>query len=150
MNPLPQESHYKIFDVCLSSELVLPGLSACDGESVDWTITCPQHSLDDSAYQWFHSWKSEDGNELMKSARLEGDYLLRIFDLAVFRIFFGERRIEAYALAECPPSTMAHLLMDQVLPRVICHQGRAVIHASAVQLPDGRAVAFTGPSGRGK
>jgi len=150
LNSHPQKTRYRIFDVCIDSELPLPGLSSCDGVSPDWTIICPQGTLDDSGYQWFHSWKSDDGQELMSTARLGDDYLLRIFDLAVFRILFAEHRIEVYALEECPPSTMAHLLLDQVLPRAICHEGRPVIHASAVQLDDGRVIAFTGPSGRGK
>jgi hypothetical protein len=46
--------------------------------------------------------------------------------------------------------SIAHLLMDQVIPRYLCHQGRVVMHASSVLLPGGQGVAFFGDSGRGK
>ena len=86
----------------------------------------------------------------MACARKGEDYLLTFPGLAGFRILFEQRRIEAFAGPGCPDATLAHLLLDQVVPRALCHQGRMVIHASAVQMADGRAVAFTGPSGRGK
>jgi hypothetical protein len=44
---------------------------------------------------------------------------------------------------------MRHLLLDQVLPRVLAHMGRLVVHASAVRLGS-RCVAFLGESGAGK
>ena len=65
-------------------------------------------------------------------------------------IEFDSRRILVYPLESCPQSTLVHLLLDQVIPRAVCHQGRFVIHASAVELSNGLAVAFTGPSGQGK
>lgn len=140
----------RVFDACIASDLPLPGPGSCDGESADWTITCPTGALDESAYPWFHSWKSDDGQVLMQSGRRGGDYLLRVFDRVSFLIRFGERRIEAYAPEGYPQNTIAHLLLDQVIPRVLCHQGRSVLHASSVLLRDGRAIAFSGPSGRGK
>ena len=45
--------------------------------------------------------------------------------------------------------TVAHLLIDQVLPLALGHRGRLVIHGSGVML-EGRAVAFVGPGGAGK
>ena len=141
---------YRIFDISLTSEIQLPGLSHCYSDTPDWVVTTPSEPLDDSAFQWIHSWKSEDGRELMKTARRGEEYLLNVFDMAVFHIQFSKRQIDAYALQECPSNSMAHLLLDQVLPRVLCHQGQPVIHASSVLLNDGSAIAFSGPSGRGK
>jgi hypothetical protein len=48
-----------------------------------------------------------------------------------------------------PEATRAHLLRNQVLPLLTSHAGRHVVHASAVELGAG-ALAFLGPSGRGK
>jgi hypothetical protein len=42
------------------------------------------------------------------------------------------------------------MLLDQVIPRMLFHGGRTVLHASAVVLPDGTAAAFVGATGRGK
>ena len=48
-----------------------------------------------------------------------------------------------------PPGTLEHLLIDQVLPRVLTHRGYLVIHAGCVATPHG-AIAFVGGSGSGK
>jgi hypothetical protein len=52
-------------------------------------------------------------------------------------------------MAGVPEETLRHLLLDQVLPRVLSHRGQPVLHASAVFLNNG-VIAFTGPSGAGK
>ena len=160
---------YRIFDISIASELALPGLAGCADEIPDWTIALPQgnnwgqskNSLNsksfysdpnysDPNYSWFHTWKAVDGQEIMSCARKGENYLLDILGLAKFLILFDEHRIEAFPQAACTENTLAHLLQDQVIPRVVCHGGRLVMHASAVELTDGRTVAFTGPSGRGK
>ena len=46
-------------------------------------------------------------------------------------------------------STLEHLLVDQVLPRVLAQQGELMVHASALSI-DGRHALFLGPSGWGK
>jgi hypothetical protein len=53
-------------------------------------------------------------------------------------------------VAGTAPATLRHLLIDQVLPRVLFLRGALVLHASALRAPDGRAVAFLGASGSGK
>jgi hypothetical protein len=53
-------------------------------------------------------------------------------------------------VAGTAPATLRHLLIDQVLPRVLFLRGAVVLHASALRAPDGRAVAFLGASGSGK
>lgn len=151
MNPLPQTSTLlRFFDFCVSSEIPLPGLPECEGEPPAWHIDTPCDDLDEEGFEWFHSWTSPDGQELMKSARKGSDYLLECLGLARFRIDFTAQRITPQALAGCEENSLVHLLMDQVLPRAACHQGRLVMHASAVRLKDGRIIAFSGPSGRGK
>jgi len=50
---------------------------------------------------------------------------------------------------DTPPDSVEHLLLDQVLPFLIARRGHTVIHGSAVALR-GLALAFCGPSGRGK
>jgi len=148
MNSHPQV--YRIFDVCVSSELPLPGLAVCADGRPEWRVTLVRGKPDEAGYQRFHSWDAPDGQQLMASARKGEDYLLQIGGLGWFRIAFDQRRIEVYRGQGCADSTLAHLLLDQVIPRTLCHQGRMVMHASAVVLKNGTAVAFTAPSGRGK
>jgi hypothetical protein len=45
--------------------------------------------------------------------------------------------------------TLEHLLLDQVLPRVLAHRGALVLHAGAVQVGTD-TIAFIGETGRGK
>jgi hypothetical protein len=45
---------------------------------------------------------------------------------------------------------LAHMVLDHVLPRWLALEGRLVLHAGAVQRPDGEAVVFVGETGRGK
>lgn len=46
-------------------------------------------------------------------------------------------------------SAREHYLVDQVLPRILAHQGELVIHAGASRV-DGRAIVLLGESGQGK
>ena len=143
-------SNLKFFDFCISSEFPLPALPECSGEAAEWHIEAPRDALDEKGFKWVHSWTGQDGRELMKTARNGPDYLLECLGLARYRIDFGSRRITPQPLAGCEQSSLVHLLLDQVLPRAVCHRGRMVMHASAVRMKDGRIVAFSGPSGRGK
>jgi hypothetical protein len=59
------------------------------------------------------------------------------------------RTITLRPYRELPERTLQHLLIDQVLPRVLTHRGRLVLHAGCVATPRG-AVAFLGESGAGK
>jgi hypothetical protein len=141
---------YRFFDLCVSSELELPPLPASRAASVDWHIVRAPQNPDESGMVDFHHWQSPDEQILMSAARCGQVYLLDVLGLAKFRIDFETRRIEVHPMDDCAGHTLAHLLLDQVLPRAVCHDGNLVIHASAVLLESGRAVAFAGQSGRGK
>jgi hypothetical protein len=148
-------ARFRFFDLCVESELPVDGLPGCPGDRTpgrtpDWTVAPGQPAGGGAPPQWLHTWHAPGGQPVMAVARQGGRYLLEFFDLARFVIDFDEHRIEAIGAAGCTPATLAHLLLDQVLPRAVCHEGRMVVHASAVGLGDGRAVAFTGVSGRGK
>jgi hypothetical protein len=69
--------------------------------------------------------------------------------LATFLIEDGGRTIACRPHEALPPATLEHLLIDQVLPRVLTHRGRQVIHAGCVATPGG-AIGFLGDSGAGK
>ena len=69
--------------------------------------------------------------------------------MAVFDVHFDDGRIEMWAPPNTNPETLHHLLLDQVLPRLLAHQGHIVLHAGAVAMND-RAVAFVGTTGAGK
>jgi hypothetical protein len=85
----------------------------------------------------------------LSCARDGDDYRLGFPGLATFTIGHEGREIACRPDGELPPSTIQHLLVDQVLPRVLTHRGRLVIHAGCVGTPHG-AIAFLGDSGAGK
>jgi len=69
--------------------------------------------------------------------------------LATFLIEGGGGAITCRPHEKLPPATLEHLLIDQVLPRVLTHRGRLVIHAGCVATLRG-AIGFLGHSGAGK
>jgi hypothetical protein len=70
-------------------------------------------------------------------------------DMADFVIAAAGRLVRCAPEPGLPPDTLEHLLLDQILPRALSHQGRIVLHAAAVAI-DGRAAVFLGDTGRGK
>ncbi len=82
-------------------------------------------------------------------ARDDRGYLLRFPDLADFRISSDGRRISVSHPESTSIETLRHLLLDQVLPRVLTHTGRLVLHASCVRVQD-RVLVFVAETGQGK
>ena len=77
-------------------------------------------------------------------------YRLRFSDQAAVDVFPGRQQIrEARPAPGVPQDTRDHFLADQVLPRVLAHEGRLVVHGAAVRVRD-QAVLILGESGRGK
>lgn len=66
---------------------------------------------------------------------------------AVFRP--ARSLLEVWPEPNSDSTTREHLLLDQLLPRVMAHQGHLLLHASAVLIDD-RAVCFVAASGVGK
>ena len=98
---------------------------------------------------WIHHWYTPAGEITISLAGTGAGYLLRFPFLADFVIDENGCRVGGWPAAETDEETLRHLLLDQVLPRVLAHQGRLVLHASAVTV-DGKALAFAGETGRGK
>lgn len=88
---------------------------------------------------WFASYRDgEDG------------YVLRFPELCSFGVWAGEMRIECAPSAGVDDSTIAHLILDHALPRLLSlTAGHVVFHASGIQVGDG-VVAVLGQSGQGK
>ncbi|MFZ5475948.1 MAG: hypothetical protein ACOZNI_04160 [Myxococcota bacterium] len=68
---------------------------------------------------------------------------------ALARFHVGPARITCEPAPGVPEETLAHLLLDHVLPRVLAARGLLVLHASAVATAAG-AVGFCGETGAGK
>ena len=102
-----------------------------------------------SPERWDHHWRSPDGSVLLACARDGDSYRLGMPGLATFLVEEGGAVITCHPHETLPPGTLEHLLIDQVLPRVLTHRGRLVLHAGCVATRHG-ALGFLGDSGAGK
>lgn len=97
---------------------------------------------------WCHHWR--DGGEVVLSLAKQGsDYWLRSPGIAAFLLQMQPCRILISPEPAVDASTLEHVLVDQVLPRLLAQRGELMLHASAMAV-SGRYPLFAGPSGWGK
>ena len=143
-------TNYRFFDLAVSSELPLPELPG--DVRVRPAVTVRQMrdaQFDDEAFETRYEWRNADGALICRCARRGADYLLSLPAQASFHIAADET-INYRAAAGIEQGLLRQLLLNQVLPRYLSHTGELLVHASAVTLPNGSAVAFLGESGFGK
>jgi hypothetical protein len=140
----------------ISSSVPLPTLAVTPDEATpDFrVVSCSMRSELREDVLWIHSWLDEDGAISMSLAREMDEegaeyFRFRIFEICDFLIFLATGDLEIEAHADVDNETIEHLLIDQVLPRLLAHQGNLVVHASVVELSTGVAL-FVGKSGWGK
>ncbi len=141
---------YRFADLVLESELPLPELPVVRSGRRECSIRFgPVESASAPRIQWDHHWRSPDGRISLSCARDGNEYRLGVPGLATFQIDDDGRAITCRPHPAVPTPTLEHLLIDQVLPRVLTHRGRIMIHAGCVATSEG-ALAFLGDSGAGK
>jgi hypothetical protein len=150
--PLPVGRRYRYADVTVRSTLPLAELSPLTRVGVGSSeisfdqLASPRER---AAEDWIHHWKTGDGAPVLSLARIGEGYLLRFPGLADFAISADGGRIGAWPTGETDAETLRHLLLDQVLPRLLAHKRRLVLHAGAIRAGT-RAIAFVSESGGGK
>jgi hypothetical protein len=143
---------YSYADITLSSTFPMAGLLAVTNEQKSPDITFQIMSsppAEPAGSDWIHVWHTTTGEITLLLAGIDSAFLLRFPFLADFVLDETGCRIGAWPAPETDEETVRHLLLDQVMPRVLGHQGRLVLHASAVCV-EGRALAFVGETGMGK
>ena len=142
---------YAVFNIALDSEIPLPELPEL--ETAD-TVIKVQAGVDAGSIpeqpSWFHHWENPEGAISISCAKLGEFYLLRFPELVDFIISIPANTISYFPRKGIPPETIRHLLLDQVLPRILGQKGKLILHAAAVVTPEGHAIAFLGDSGKGK
>lgn len=142
---------YRIFDISLECDIPLPELPA--GEGTGTLINVFAGSVDEHRSllpEWFHEWQDGRDNVVMLCGHVADGYLLRFPGMVDFQVFSSCDRVRYFPLQELPGETLRHLLLDQVIPRVLGQQARFILHASAVRFPGEKAIAFVGDTGWGK
>jgi len=102
-----------------------------------------------SELEWVHHWPSEGCGMSLAISGEDASFLLRFSNLADFVISECGRQIRVWPALETGLETLNHLLLDQVLPRVLSQRGLLVLHAGAVRVGN-HAIAFLGDTGSGK
>lgn len=112
--------------------------------ALDWGMASPTADV-----AWDHHWIADQA-VVLSMARLDDGYWLRVPNGADFRIRLTPPSVLLSPAARAlDPATLEHLLVDQILPRVLAQLGSTMIHASSAKIGN-RHVLFTGPSGWGK
>jgi hypothetical protein len=143
----------KVYDLVIESDQELPGFTQVPDMASDWIFTIGDSPLGENGLTWVHEWiepEKNAGKAVMACATSDKGYLLRFQGIADFSIDLDSKEIFGTPTNEDNPEGLVHLLLDQVIPRVLSHTGRPVLHASSVLLPDGSIIAFLGLSGKGK
>jgi len=141
---------YKICEYTFLSNIVIPELAPGDERQSEFTFQLCADTKDFSeSCHWLNYWYTFNGSVWLAFAKIEAGYLLRFPTLADFIVSTDARTICCYLQAGCPPETMRHLLLNQVIPNVLSHLGKLVLHASACATPQG-VIAFMGMTGMGK
>ena len=145
---------YVYADITLFSTFPMAGLLAAVSErknqSPDLTFQIMESPPPGPAtIDWIHHWYTTSGDISISLARIDKGFLLRFPSLADFVIDAAVYSIGAWAVPGTDEETVRHLLLDQILPRVLAYKGRLVLHASAVSV-EGQAIAFVGETGWGK
>lgn len=141
---------YRISELILQSNVPLPELPYANGKGPECAFRLlPARRPPPTPSGWFHHCSLPGGERWLSSAKRDGRYLLRFHDLADFVLSHNGERIACYPAPATPQETVRHLLLDQVIPRVLNLRGKEALHASAVATPDG-ACAFMGEAGWGK
>lgn len=143
----PSLHHYASFT--LSTTLPLPALPTAPHPADDTVIevALAPHGAPLHAH-WQHHWR--DGDDVVLSLARDGaDYWLRFPGLADFLLQDSPSRVLAWPEADTDATTLEHLLVDQVLPRLLAHKSRLMVHGSALAI-GGHHALFVGSSGWGK
>ena len=150
-SPIPSVSHiYEYCGVVLSSTRALdelrPGSSAEADIEIDWQAPRPLDAHPDVPRARLDA---PEEDEFFALTEVGDERSLWFEGVACFRLRTAPSRLQCTPVPGCTQATLTHILLDQVLPRLLTGRGDLVLHASAVEI-DGMAVAFLGPSGRGK
>lgn len=149
----PDRARTYCFGPCaVSTQLILetlPAWSQADKALSIKVVHGDQHPI--IGIDWSYDWVDADETTLSLARDRDGErYWLRVPDQADFLLDPVHHQIQCAPLSTAlDDATLEHLLVDQILPRYLAHEGYVALHAAMLQL-NGRTVLVTGPSGWGK
>ena len=138
---------YGAYGAVLSSTVPLPELSPHAHADPDLFVTSAGEITTDAEWHRVEV-RDQSSTSWLTVASGPAGYRLVFDGGGEFIVSVAERRITSFPTA-ADADTTRHLLIDQVVPLVLAHAGRLVLHASSIETSMG-AVAVMGPAGAGK
>jgi len=139
---------YRLADLTFDSEVPLPEVPSVGTGTAECGLRVGAETRSETC-DWRHRLRDDSGATTLAWARRDDEIRLGFPGLAEFAIRDDASTIEIHTDPETPEVTLRHLVLDQVLPRVLSLRGRLVLHAGAVATPFGASL-FLGDSGSGK
>lgn len=143
---------YSFCDIVVASSLPFPELPAASSlassQQISFDLLPDPFAVSEVA--WERRWEFPDKSAVVYSTESSGDYRYRLDSIHGPRFFIAAdgHRVSCDRW-QGDEDTVRHLFADQVLPRILSHQGSMMVHAACIETVYG-AVAIFGESGRGK
>jgi len=142
---------YSIFNIGLECDIPLPELTEIESAENVISVASGENRIERLEKPlWFHHWKDEDDNITISCARNGNAYILRFPQLVDFYISRQGDNVYYFPQPGVSEQSIRHLLIDQIIPRILGQRGNLVLHASVVAISGNTCVAFLGNSGLGK
>lgn len=146
-------NRYRFADLVIESEIPLPELPQLTEVGrlpvPDLVVATLRSPIDHDSLTGRHDWSADGERIAITHARSPTGYVLLFRELADFEISSDGAAIGIWRHDGSNDETTRHLLLDQLLPRVLGHRGKLVTHGASV-LTDAGAVCFLGETGGGK
>lgn len=140
----------RIFGLCVESDCPLAELLPATAATPDIRVQALlSHEVIDEAPTEIRRWHTPDGRTTRIAAKIPRGYLMRFPGKADFLLSANCSEIRYRCEQHHAGPWFRHVLLDQMIPRILAQGGRLVLHSSAVLIASG-AVSLIGVSGRGK
>jgi hypothetical protein len=143
---------YRYAHCTVASQLALPELQILPaGPDPDFVIEVYESSVIPAAgtVDWQHDFTDNGGAHAFRCFRV-GDAYGFDFPCVAQAWVTADNRIALFCGYESSIESLRHVLLDQILPRVLAQRGHLVLHAAAVRTADGHTLLLLGDSGMGK
>lgn len=141
--------HYQAYGHALVSDLPLAELDPFEGSGSLPTIRIEAAQVLGASAPLRYECLWPSGARYFVSYGNGSRYVLNFPDVCDVAVDVDRLIVQASPMPDVAAETIRHILLDQVIPRLVAATGRIVLHASAVSTPVG-AVAFLGEGGVGK
>jgi hypothetical protein len=151
-HPVPATSyHHRFAGFRLVSDLHLPELPRAAPDAWDFHIALAATPVFPAmgTVDWQHDFTDNHGAHAFRCVRVGGDYGFDFPGVAQAWVT-PDNRIALWRRYDASIESVRHVLLDQILPRLLAQRGQMVLHGAAVHTQDDCTLLMIGDSGMGK